>query len=308
MFDLKRLLVLREVAARGSFSAAADHLYVSQSAVSQQIAALEAETGEQLLLRIRTGPVLTDAGRLLVSHGDAAIARLEQAERELGELSGLDSGELRLISFPSASATLVTAAASVFRERHPEIRVTLVEADPEESIPQLKRGDHDLAVVYDFELHPFAPDRDLELRPLLIEEMRLALPRGHELAGCGALQLDRLADQSWLCGNPGGSCRELAVRSCQLAGFDPDVSFESNDYTVIQSLVAAGLGVALLPDLALTAPHPGVEIAEVLPEPPLRRVWAASLQVGSRSSATEAMLDVLAEVSEEFARRTAVAV
>ena len=179
MLDLKRLRVLREVAERASFSAAAEALYVSQSAVSQQVTALEAETGTQLLLRLRSGPVLTDAGELLVCHADAAIARLEQAERELAELDGLAGGELRLISFPSASATVVTAAASVFRDRHPEIRLSLTEGDPEDSIPQLKRGAHDLAVLYDFELHPFESDRDLELRPLLTEEMHVALPPDH---------------------------------------------------------------------------------------------------------------------------------
>jgi DNA-binding transcriptional LysR family regulator len=133
--------------------------------------------------------------------------------------------------------------------------------------------------------------------------MRIALPSEHELAGSGALELARLADQPWLCGTTNGSCRELTVRSCRQAGFDPDVSFESNDYNVIQSLVAAGLGVSLLPDLAFTAPHPGIEIVDVLPEPPVRRVWAATLQAGSRSGATEAMLDVLAEVSAGFVAR-----
>ena len=119
MLDLKRLRILREVAARGSFSAAAESLYVSQSAVSQQIAALEAESGVQLLLRLKGGPVLTEAGELLVSHADAAICRLEQAERELAELSGLGAGELRLISFPSASATIVGEAAARVRQAAP---------------------------------------------------------------------------------------------------------------------------------------------------------------------------------------------
>lgn len=304
MLDLKRLRVLREVAEQGSFSAAAEALYVSQSAVSQQISALEAEAGTQLLLRLRTGPVLTDAGRLLVGHADAAIARLEQAERELAELSGLAGGELRLISFPSASATIVTAAASAFRNRHPEIRLTLTEGDPEDSIPQLKRGAHDLAVAYDFELHPFEPDRDLELRPLLTERMYVAVANDHPLADSPGIELEQLAGEPWLCGTTNGSCRELTVRSCQRVGFEPDVSFESNDYNVIQGLVAAGLGVTLLPDLALVSPHSGIRVIEVLPEAPVRRVWAATLAAGSRSRATEAMLDVLGEVSEGFAERT----
>ncbi len=305
MLDLKRLRVLREVAARGSFSSAAESLYVSQSAVSQQIAALEAETGAQLLLRLRGGPVLTDAGRLLVSHADAAIARLDQAERELAELSGLGGGELRLISFPSASATVVTAAASAFRKLHPEIRLTLTEGDPEDSIPQLKRGMHDLAVLYDFELHPFEPDRDLELLPLLTERMHVALPADHPLAESDGVRLEDLAAEPWLCGTVNGSCRELTIRSCQRVGFEPDVSFESNDYHVIQSLVAAGMGVTLLPDLALVTPHAGVRVVEVLPEPPVRRVWAATLGAGSRSGATEAMLEVLERVSAGFGARDA---
>ncbi len=301
MLDLKRLRVLRAVAEHGSFSAAAEALFVSQSAVSQQVTALEAETGTQLLLRLRGGPVLTDACSLLVCHADAAIARLDQAERELAELSGLATGELRLISFPSASATVVTAAASVFRDQHPEIRLSLTEGDPEDAIPQLKRGAHDLAVLYDFEVHPFEPDRDLELRPLLTEEMHVALPADHRLADSDGIRLEELAEEPWLCGTTNGSCRELTVRSAQRVGFEPDVTFESNDYHVLQSLVAAGMGVTLLPDLALVAPNPGVRVIEVLPEPPVRRVWAATLTAGSRSRATEAMLDVLERVSAEFA-------
>lgn len=303
MLDLKRLRVLREVAASGSFSGAAESLFVSQSAVSQQISALEAEAGVQLLLRLRTGPVLTEAGELLVAHADAAIARLEQAERELADLSGLGAGELRLISFPSASATVVTAATAAFRRQHPEIRLSLTEGDPEDAIPELKRGGHDLAVVYDFELHPFEPDRDLDLRPLLTEQMHVALPLDHPLADRESMELERLADESWLCGASNGSCRELTIRSCQRAGFEPDVSFESDDYNVMQSLVAAGMGVTLLPDLALGTPHQGVRIIPVAPKPPVRRVWAATLVAGSRSRATESMLEVLAEISAGFAAR-----
>jgi DNA-binding transcriptional LysR family regulator len=297
MLDLKRLRILREVSCKGSFSAAAEALYVSQSAVSQQIAALESEVGVPLLLRLREGPVLTDAGELLVSHGDAAIARLEQAERELGELAGLRTGELRMISFPSASATIATAAASTFAARFPEVRLSLFEAEPEEALPRLKRGEHDIALLYDFELNPFEPDRDLELRPLLTEEMHLAVPEGHRLAGRKSARLEELADEHWLCGASNGSCRELTLRSCALAGFTPDVAFETNDYNVMFGLVGAGLGVTLLPDLAFSSLKSGVAVLDVEPEPPVRRVWAATLNAGARSGAAEAMLDVLTEVS-----------
>lgn len=300
MLDLRKLRVLREVVEHGSFSTAAAELYVSQSAVSQQVAALEREVGVQLLLRLRGGPLPTEAGRLLLGHADAAIARLEQAERELAQLSGLEAGELSMVSFPSASSTLVTSAASAFSSRFPEVRLSLAEGDPEDAIPALKRGGHDLAVVYDFELQPFEADRDLELTPLLTERMHVVLAVDHPLAGRKGIELCELDSEPWLCGTTTTTCRELTIRSCRNAGFDPDVAFESNDYTVIQSLVAAGLGVTLMPDLALARPAPGLVVVPVVPVPPVRRVWVATLAVGSPSSATAAMIGVLGEVSEAF--------
>lgn len=309
MLDLKRLRVLREVAKQESFSGAADALYVSQSAVSQQISALEGEVGVPLLLRLRTGPVLTDAGRLLVSHADAAICRLEEAERELAELSGLGAGELRLASFSSASASIVSRAARRFRDAHPEIRVSMSEADPEDSLPALKRGEVDLAVAYDFDLDEIGADRDLVLTHLLDEEMHIAMPPDHPLAAEPTVRLDQFAEDTWLCGGNEGSCRRLTVRSCERAGFLPDVAYESNDYTAMQALIAAGMGVTLIPDLALMFRHPDVAIADVVPEPPIRRVWAITLGAGSRSGATDAAIATLAEVAAEISgpERAAVA-
>lgn len=306
MLDLKRLRVLRAVAEHRSFSAAADELYVSQSAVSQQIANLEAEVGEPLILRLRGGPVLTDAGRVLVGHAEAAMARLEQAERELAALSGLEAGELRLVSFASASATVVTRAITRFRDAHPGIRLSLTEAEPEEALPALRRGRFDVAVLYDFELHPFEPDPDVELRPVIDERMHLALPPGHRLAGCGAVDIAELADESWLCGSSETSCRQLTLRSCERAGFIPDIAYESNDYTVMQALVAAGMGVTLIPDLALMLPSPEVALVEVVPDPPVRRVWAATLDAGARSPAAAAMVEMLATVGAQLAAEAAV--
>jgi DNA-binding transcriptional LysR family regulator len=299
MLDLKRLRVLREVAERGSFSAAAESLYVSQSAISQGIAALEAEVGAPLLLRLRSGTVLTEAGTLLVAHGDAAIARLDQAERELDELSGMRAGELRIVSFPSASATILTRAARIFQERFPNIHLLLDEGDPEDSLPMLRRGESDIAIVYDFELEPLGPDRDLVFTGLLDEDMHLALPPDHPLARCAAVRLEELSDDAWLCGNSEASCRRLTIGVCERAGFHPDISYQSNDYTVMQALIAAGMGVTLLPDLALLLRNPGIAVVEVEPNPPVRRVWATTLEVGSRSAAADAMVEILTEVGAE---------
>src|SRR3954470_22723269 len=137
MLDVRRLKVLREVAARGSFSAAAEALSFTQSAVSQQVAALERECGAKLLDRGPRGVRLTDAGRALVEHADVILARIEDAEQELAAIAGLRGGRLRLASFQSAGATLVPRAVAVFHERHPDVDLGLIEAEPDEASERL---------------------------------------------------------------------------------------------------------------------------------------------------------------------------
>ena len=293
MLDVKRLRILREVAGRGSFSAAADALYMSQSAVSQQVATLEREVGMPLLARGPGGPRLTDAGEALMRHADAVISRLEEAERELSEIGALASGRLRLASFPSASATLVTQALSEFRSRFGGISLHFSELEPEESLPLLRRGDLDLAVTFDYPGLSSEHDRDLDRTELLTESMHVALPRTHRLAGARSVDLAEFADGPWLCGTRPSSCAEVVILACRDAGFEPRIDFESDDYTVLQGFVAGGLGVTLLPDLAVATLHPDVVVRPIEPEPPLRRVWATTRPAGSRSRATEAMVEIL---------------
>ncbi len=300
MLDVKRLRILREVANRGSFSGAGEALYLSQSAVSQQVATLEREVGMSLLERTSAGPKLTDAGQALVTHTDAVICRLEEAERELAAIAGLEGGRLRLVSFPTASATLVTRAVSSFRDRHPAVELHLGEAEPLDSVPALKRGEFDLAITYDFEVNPDPEDRDIERRLLLEEQMQVALPPDHRLASRKAIRLTDLAEEEWVIGASSGSCRAHVIHLCQAAGFEPRISFESDDYQVLQGLASAGMGVALLPDLAMAGKHPALEVRPVAPTPPVRRVWATSLAEGSRAPATDAMREVLVEVAERF--------
>jgi molybdate transport repressor ModE-like protein len=300
MLDVKRLRILREVANRGSFSAAAEELYLSQSAVSQQVATLEREVGMPLLDRTSGGPKLTEAGRALVAHTDAVVCRLEEAERELEAIAGLRGGRLRLVSFPTASATLVTRAVSSFRDRFPDVELFLAEAEPEDSVPALKAGDYDLALTYDYGFRPDKPDRDTERHLLLEEEMQLAMPPNHPMTRKKAVRLEDLSDEDWLTGVSCGSCRDHLIELCQGSGFDPRISFESDDYQTLQGLVSAGVGVTLLPELALAGRHTDMELRPVAPKPPIRRVWATTLAQGSRGPATEAMVEVLDEVATRF--------
>src|ERR687888_2709543 len=149
MLDVRRMRVLREVAVRGSFSAAAGALSFTQSAVSQQIAALEREAGTTLVQRNARGVRLTAAGEAVVRHAEAIMARLAEAEAELEAIAGLRGGRLRMASFESAGATLMPLAIAAFRELHPAVELSMAMAEPEESIPLLKSGELDLAVVFD---------------------------------------------------------------------------------------------------------------------------------------------------------------
>jgi molybdate transport repressor ModE-like protein len=304
MLDVKRLRILREVAHHGSFSAAAAALYLSQSAVSQQIATLEKEVGMSLLDRTRGGPKLTDAGRVLVTHAEAAIARLEEAERELAAIAGLEGGELRLASFPSASATVLTEAVSIFHRRHPKVRLNVTDAEPEDSLPRLRGGELDLALTFDYPSVPHTDDRDLERALVLEESMHLALPKDHPLADRPVVPLAEVADLEWLCGSRPSTCGEVIFAACRTAGFEPRIGFESDDYHVMQGFIAAGLGVTLLPDLALPTLRSELVVRPTDPPAPTRRVWAATRAEGSRSPATDAMVSILVEVGERFAVRS----
>jgi DNA-binding transcriptional LysR family regulator len=294
MLDVRRLKVLREVIVRGSFSAAAESLHLSQSAVSQQIAVLEREVGLPLLERTSDGPKLTAAGEALMEHGDAVICRLEEAEREIAQIAGLEGGRLRLACFPSASATLMTRALALFRQRFPNVELEFSEQEPEDSIPGLKRGDFDLIVVFDYPDLPLEFDRDTEAELIYEEPMFVALPPGHPLAAAKSVRIEDLADEDWLCGARPSSCRTKVLQFGREAGFEPRIAFESEDYNVLQGFVAGGLGVTVLPELA--ASHPEIELREVRGAKPTRRDWALTRESESRSPAAEEMLGMLREV------------
>ncbi|HEY8466114.1 MAG TPA: LysR family transcriptional regulator [Solirubrobacterales bacterium] len=302
MLDVKRLRILREVASRGSFSAAAEALFLSQSAVSQHIATLEREVGMTLLERTREGPKLTPAGEVLVFHANAAIARLEQAERELAAIAGLEGGELRLASFPSASATLLTKAVSEFVNRYPRVRLSVAEAEPEESVPRIRAGELDLALTFDYPSVPFTDDRDVESTLLMTESMYVALPKDHPLATEEKVDLAALRDEAWLCGQCASSCGDAIKEACRAAGFEPRIAFQSDDYHVLQGFVAANLGVTLLPDLALPTLRDDIVVRPTDPPAAVRRVWATTRPEGARSAATDAMREILVAVGDEFAR------
>ncbi|MCW3032967.1 MAG: hypothetical protein QOK19_1046 [Solirubrobacteraceae bacterium] len=298
MLNVARLHILREVAHRGSISAAATALSYTQSAVSQQIAALESETGLALLERHPRGVSLTAAGQALVGHADGILARLEAAEQAMAAIAGLRGGRLRMASFPSAGATLMPRAIAEFRDAYPEVELSLAEGEPEEIAPRLRAGELDLALVFEFAGETLIDER-MTRAELLEDPMFLALPRTHRLAARERLRLEDLSDQAWVQTSQSSPCARHVVRCCHAAGFEPNVAFESDDYQTVQGLVAAGVGVALIPRMALSAVREDVAIRSLSPAPPVRSVIAAAPAGARLVPAANAMLGILQEQARD---------
>jgi DNA-binding transcriptional LysR family regulator len=300
MLDVKQLRVLKEVAEQGSFSAAAAALSYSQPAISQQIAALERHAGAKLVDRTSRGVRLTDAGRALVSHTEVILARLADAEEELEAIRELRGGQVRLASFPTGGASLIPVATAAFRRRHPGVDISLSVAIMPSAVERLKAGEVDVALLVEPGFGPAPRDPLLDRVHLLDDPLFAVLPARHPLAAKRTLRLIDLAGETWM--HDGSPCCDAAVflRACHDAGFVPRVAFENDDYSAIQGFIAAGVGVALIPQLALQGVRDDVVVRSLAGRPPHRRVVAATLAGGFRSQATEAMVGILAEISTDY--------
>ncbi|TMK40585.1 MAG: LysR family transcriptional regulator [Actinobacteria bacterium] len=307
MLSVPRIRVLQAVAREGSFSGAAAALAYTQPAISQQIAALESEVGLSLVDRSRRPVGLTQAGEVLLAHAEAVFARLDAAEEDLAALAGLRAGRLRLGTFPTAGATVMPQAVARFRHAHPGVELSLIEAEPEEMLPQLRSGALDVALLVEFG-EPSGPPRgapqgaeaELQRVALLDDRMHAVVPAQHPLAERASIRLRELRAERWIQTSPGSDAARHVQAACQRAGFEPDVYFETDDYLLIQGLVAAGAGVALIPSLALGSPTAGVAALELAPRPPVRRVLAATAAGPGRAPAAEAMVEILRATASDY--------
>jgi DNA-binding transcriptional LysR family regulator len=320
MLDVTRLRVLVAVARHGSVTAAAHALNYAQPSVSHHLARLEAETGTKLVQRAGRGIRLTDAGRLLAERAAEVIGRLDAAENELAVYTGLRAGRLRLAAFPSALGTIVPAAAAMLHAKHPSADLRLSEAEPPEALRMLRAGYVDIALIFRHEPETAEdgsrPDSG-EMRELVLldEPVHLIAPAPAPAAPANAVRgepllastvsevwpadLSRLAGQRWIAGCD--RCREHLLRQCAMAGFTPRIAFTTDDFVAVQALVTAGLGIALLPALALRAArNPGIRTVRLRgtrrsviavrygepPDPPATALLLEAL----RAAATEAPL------------------
>src|SRR5215213_9701358 len=296
MLDVRRLRVLREVAAHGSFSAAAESLAFTQPAVSRQIATLEAEAGTRLVERSVRGVRLTQAGELLVGHADAILDRLTAAENQLEALNSLAGGRLHLGATATANATLIPLAIRAFDEQYPEVQLRLDEAVSSELITRVAAGDLDLAIVANAVRLLELPG-EIVLEPLMDDPLHLAVARDHPLADVPEVRMADLAGEVWIEGRDPVSAEPLRL-AARAAGFEPKICFESAQWLGKQGLVAAGVGITLIPTLALATVREDF-VLRSLKDAPRRTISIATLGCGYEAPAVEPMRAVLRRVAQE---------
>lgn len=297
MLDVVRLRIFREVAARGSFTAAANALHYSQPAVSHHVGRLEEELGVQLLNRSSRALSLTPAGEKVLRHADAVLERLDDAERELGEMAAAVKATVRVAAFPSAATTLIPPVTAAIAKRYPEITLEVTQADPPEAVPQLLEGSQDLVLAYDYPVLEVPPEVELDYEALFEDPLVVALPAGHALADRSTVEIADLAEESWVAPNP-CACREAIEVACEQRGFTPAVVSQTNDYLAMQGLVAEGVGVALIPRLAAgAAVRDGVVLRELAEPGLIRTTSIVSCSNGHRPLAAEPLRVVLREAA-----------
>ncbi|HEX2313826.1 MAG TPA: LysR family transcriptional regulator [Thermomonospora sp.] len=292
MLDLDRLRALHAVANHGSVSAAAEALHVTTSAVSQQLAKLERETGHKLLERNGRGIRLTDAARLLVAHAEGILSLVEQAEADLEAHRGVVVGELSVAAFPTAIRGLMPAALAALRADHPGLRVLVKEFDPSVSLPLVARGDIDLAIVQDWNNEPMPVPEGLVKGPICEDAADVALPAAHPLAGRDVIHLKELAGDCWISSTPGTICCDWLTHTLRSVDSEPHIDHMAYEFATQLALVAAGLGNSILPRLGRCDVPDGVTLVPLRPTLS-RRVYAVWREEAARRPAIRAALDAL---------------
>ncbi len=301
MLNLDRLRALHAVSAHGSIIAAAETLNVTTSAVSQQLAKLESETGQTLLERHGRGVKLTDAATTLVSRTQRVLALLEEAEAELEAKDTAVGGPITIAAFATAARGLAPQAVSALRKQYPQLAITFHEQEPGESIPKLVRREVDLIIINDWQNAPLALPEGLTKAPLFDDIADIALPPGHRLARSKSVRLSELLGEEWIAWQPGTICRDFLLHTLRKQGHEPRITHTAGEYATQLALVAAGLGACILPRLGRGRVPKGVSV--VPSEPALRRhVYAAWRTHATRRSAIRAAVEQFQIAGKELSK------
>jgi molybdate transport repressor ModE-like protein len=294
VLDVRRVLLLVEVARCGSVTAAARALNYTPSAVSQQISRLETEAAQPLLERHARGVTLTDAGRALVGRGERIKRELTALENELADFAGLRAGTLRVGTFPTVGSSLLPYAVTAFRERHPDIRLTVRSSRIAGLWTMLENREIELTLMWDYDWGRIDRD-DAVVTPLLDDPPALLVSDRHPFAGRRTVALADLAGDTWITRAENHPVAEALIRSCRAVGFEPQIAYEAHDYQEAQAMVATGIGVALAPRLALEGVRPGVTILPLRPVTAVRRILLVRMADHSLTPAAQAFTELLRE-------------
>jgi DNA-binding transcriptional LysR family regulator len=300
MLDLRRLRLLRELRERGTIAAVADALQFTPSAVSQQLATLEREAGVRLLEHVGRGVRLTDAALVLVDHAEDMLERAALAEADLAAAAGTVAGRGRIAGFESVLLRLALPAMDSLAREAPRLRCELVEAEPEQALPALALGDVDLVLGDEWEHQPVKLPEGVERHDLFPDPVNLLLPARHPAARRhdGAVPLAELAGEVWTTGHAGMGWDEMTRRTCRrLGGFDPDVRHRTVDATISVALVARGLAVTMLPELALPARIRGVQRRRLAEGSASRAIFAATRAADAARPSTQALVAAVREAA-----------
>ena len=299
-FTIQQLRLLREVATRGTIAAAATAIGYTPSAVSQQLARLERTVGTPVLERVGRNVRLTDAGRELVAHAGELLAGIEEAQVAVERIRSEARGELLLSVYESVGSTLLAPLLTRLADRHPDLRLRTVFLDPDDAIESLAMGELDLAFTIDY-AHAPAPLRHDVIRELLLDDhFSLVVPDDDPLAG-PTVGLDQVAERPFIASPANLSCGRCVVMACRQQGFEPDIVHQLDDYPTTLQLVAAGVGVALVPSLGLVNTPPGVR-AIPLRDPLSRQVQLAYRAASADRPAIAAVRGALADSIDELDR------
>lgn len=303
MFDVRRLLVLRAVVRFGSLSAAAASLGYTTSAVSQQITALERDIGAKLLERGPSGTRSTPAGARLLEHAESILDAVAAAEQDLARLAAATPTTLRVASFTSAAAAILPRVIARYHHEFPATRIELVTADPDDAVALLNADGVAAAMVT--EVPGEGPEYPgVHTVPVYDDEFFVVLPRSHRMADAVEVPFEALACERWVVSTATGTCPDTRVfqHACRRAGFEPDVTFRADDYGTVQGMVAAGVGVSLVPSLAAWASRGDVAVRR-LTHRPVRRVAVATAAVPAPGSALARLVALTGDIGARLRAR-----
>jgi DNA-binding transcriptional LysR family regulator len=294
MLDPRLLATFREVAVRGSFSAAADALGFTQPAISQHISRLEKALDMRLLDRDARSVRPTLAGETLLRGADGVLDQLRRLESDVRASAGQARPAVRVGAFQTTAAGLLPGAVSELRSRHPDVLIDLTIVDPSPAVERLAAGMLDVAMMIESPLSPLPAIDGVEYVHVFEDPMMVAVSPNHRLAGRASIELEELAEEPWLLTEIGGTCEDtnIVLRACHETGFMPDIRFQSEDYAALQGMASAGLGIALIPSLATVNARADLVIRPLRGHTPVRHILAA-IRTGDRDPVVDAFVDGL---------------